>query len=418
LPQILLTFAGVGAQKGSAAQVVSLISQIRQIRPDARLTVLSHYPDLDAPWAAQLGIDVVGYPLEQGDTRTGRSLKLMGTQIGIIGTVLGQRVGVPARVAFSDVVSSAYRRADLVLDVSGDSYRDPPGGRSIAHNVNLMACQALRVPYAIVSQSLGPFRWRNRWLTRYCLNRARLVYVREKNTVRALTGMGVRSPLLHLAPDLAFALPPAPASAIDRIVALEFPGWNTLPRPFVGISTSELVFNRLPRPDRRSAIDALARLTLHINRRLGASVFLIPHYLVPPQLGPDDRSAADLLAKELGHPGWLHLFRRDCGASEIKGLVSRFDAFVACRMHAGIAALSSGVPTLMAGWSPKYAGVMDEIGLRRFVWNVRDREAGGLVSLFDSLWYERDDLRYRLTQFNRTTGPAIREAVERLMLGM
>jgi polysaccharide pyruvyl transferase WcaK-like protein len=418
LPEILLTFAGVAAQKGSAAQVVSLVSQIRQMRPDVRLTVLSHYSDLDAPWAAQLGIDVAGYPLELRVTQTSRSLRLMGLQIGTIATALGRRVWLPASTASSDVVSSAYRRADLVLDLSGDSYRDPPGGRSIAHNVNLLACQAMRVPYAIVSQSLGPFRWRNRPLTRYCLNRARVVYVREKNTVRALTGMGVRSSLLHLAPDLAFALPPASESAIDRIAASAFPGWATLPRPFIGISISELIFNRLPRPDRRPALEAMLRLTLHINRTLGASIFLIPHYIVPPQLGSDDRSAADLLARELGDPRWLHVFRRDSSASEIKGLISRFDAFVACRMHAGIAALSSGVPTLMVGWSPKYAGVMDEIGLRRFVSDVRDRDTAGLVRRFDSLWYERENLRDCLTQFNRSTGLAIRQAVERLMLGM
>ena len=64
-------------------------------------------------------------------------------------------------------------------------------------------------------------------------------------------------------------------------------------------------------------------------------------------------------------------------------------SLIASRMHAGIAGLSSGVPTLFAGWSHKYLGLMEEIGLGEFVWEQRDAAPGSLPPLFDRMWRER-----------------------------
>ena len=414
MSEILLTFTGLALQKGAAAQVVSLVAQIREIRPDVHLTLLSHYSDLDAPWAAKLGIRVRRIPAYARCHVEFTKRPDAGAPVGIVGVGLARRAGLATSETPTEVVSAAYRRADLVLDLSGDSYRDPPGGRSIAHNVNLLACQAVGVPYALVSQSLGPFdRW-NRCITRYCLNHARLIYVRELNTLRLLSRMGVRSSLLHLAPDLAYTLPSAPAAEVDRIICAEWSDLAWLPRPWVGISTSDLLFTRLSRSARTSTIRELSGLALHINRTLSASVILVPHYRVPEQLGTDDVSAADLIAAQLGRPPWLVVCRGDYGPSEIKGLIARFDAFVACRMHAGIAALSSNVPTLMVAWSSKYDGLMEEMGLRQFVWNVVGSAPNSLAHLFDRLWQQRDFVQEHLRAVNATTGVAVRKAVERI----
>jgi len=414
LPEVLLTFAGLSWQKGSAAQVVSLVSQIRKFRKDICISLLSHYADLDAGPAKKLGVDIVGYPLYRHTTANTRSLELMLVRMGSAGSALARRAGfsVPLR---DEGVSSAYRRANLVLDLSGDSFRDSPGGKSIAHNVNLLACQAFGVPYALASQSLGPFRWHSRSLTRYCLNQARLIYIRERRTLRVLTDLGVNTRLIELAPDLAFALPAASSEEVSRILFSEYPNVDTLLRPWVGISTSSLFFTRLSRSNRKLFLRRIVELALHVNRTIGGSVFLIPHEIRPPQLGIDDVSAADLLATALDCPPWLHVIRGNYGPSEIKGIVSRFDALIACRMHAGIAALSSGIPTLMISWSHKYAGVMEDLGLAEFVWDFLAPAGRELGPLFDELWQQRRSVSERLHDFNARAQFEIGTTVEKIL---
>jgi len=414
LPEVLLTFTGLSWQKGAAAQVVSLVSQIRRVRKDIRISLLSHYADLDAGPAKKVGIDVVGYPLSRYTTPNTRSLELMLMRIGSAGWALARRAGfgVPIR---DEGVISAYRRADLVLDLSGDSFRDPPGGKSIAHNVNLLACQAFGVPYALVSQSLGPFRWHSRSLTRYCLNQARLIYIRERRTWRVLTDLGVKTCLVDLAPDVAFTLPAASAEEVNQIFFSEHPNVQTLPRPWVGISTSSLFFTRLSRSNRKLFLRRIIELALHVNHTIGGSIFLVPHEIRPPQLGIDDVCAADIVAKALECPPWLHVIRGNYGPSEIKGIVSCFDAFVACRMHAGIAALSSGIPTAMISWSHKYAGVMEEVGLPEFVWDLLAPGGTHLSNVFDELWRQRRSVSERLRDFNTRAQFDISRAVEKIL---
>ncbi len=45
---------------------------------------------------------------------------------------------------------------------------------------------------------------------------------------------------------------------------------------------------------------------------------------------------------------------------QYKGIAARSALMVAERMHAGIAALSSGVPTVTIGYSRKFAGIMGD----------------------------------------------------------
>ena len=55
---VLLTFATVSWQKGSAAQVQSLVAELRRTRPDLRFRLLSQCPELDGAAAKELGVEI------------------------------------------------------------------------------------------------------------------------------------------------------------------------------------------------------------------------------------------------------------------------------------------------------------------------------------------------------------------------
>jgi colanic acid/amylovoran biosynthesis protein len=402
---VLLTFCNVSWQKGSAAQVISLASQVQKIRPGTQLTLLSHCADLDKSPAEQLGIKVAGYP--PGGSVNRRSVHLMWSRLRLTALSRYYRQSPLPK----DAVAAAYRNADLVLDMSGDSYRDPPGGRSFPHNANILACRALQIPCAIVSQSMGPFSWHTRRLTRHALNGLQSIYVRERRSIRILERLGVRTELLQLAPDIAFVLPPATEAEVDDVFAREF-HTVVLPRPWVGISTNAFLSSRT---FGALQLDAqFIRLVSHIHRKLRGTIFLIPHVIIPNKF--DDLKAAENISTILGRPAWLHCLKGNYGPSLLKGVIARCDAFVASRLHAGIAALSSAVPTMMASWSHKYEGLMEQVGIPEYVWNVQTPQVGS-EEIFDRLWRHRAAVRAQLELFNITAEAEIQKCLSRILSG-
>jgi len=392
---VLLTFATVSWQKGSAAQVVSLVGELRRVRTDLRFRLLSHCPELDRGPAEDLGIDVVDPGFAPDASRNRRSIGMLGKRLRCTARCLLGR-NPPWRAGSAEPLARAYALADFVLDLSGDSYRDPPGGFALAHHANLLASLAARTPYGLVSQSLGPFLSFNRPLVRYFLERAALLYIRERRTREILLQLGVRSDRIQLAPDVAFALPAASADPIWRAEALD---GDRVPRPWIGLSVSNLAVQLADGKGRNRYLEAMARLTRHLRSKYRASVFLIPHEINPPYYGSDDRSAADLLLSEMGRPSWMHAIRGDYGPSCLKGFIRECDAMIASRMHAAIAGLSSGIPTLLVAWSHKYGGVMDDIGLEDCVWDQNAPGVATVDELFDRLWDRRDWVRERLLEY-------------------
>jgi polysaccharide pyruvyl transferase WcaK-like protein len=407
---VLLTFATVSWQKGSAAQVASLVYELRKTRNDLRFRLLSQCPELDAEPAAILGIEVVdpGFPVQASRNR--RSVSMLRRRVACTANSRLRRAAPWWRAGASESVSDAYTGADFILDLSGDSYRDPPGGFSVAHHATFLAALATETPYALVSQSLGPFRPWNRPLARYCVNRARLVYIRERRTREILVRLGVRTDRIQLAPDVAFGLPAFPAQPVWEGEGL---AGNRIPRPWVALSVSDLALRLAAGRKDNPYLEELAKLSEHVHRKHGGSVLLVPHEITPPYYGSDDRSAAVRLLERMGKPPWMHPLRGDYDPSCLKGFIAECDFLVASRMHAAIAGLSSGIPTILLAWSHKYAGVMEEIGLDGCVWD-QHAPAAPLVDLFDRLWNRRDTVRTHLLDYTSRAQREISTIIERI----
>jgi colanic acid/amylovoran biosynthesis protein len=407
---VLLTFATVSWQKGSAAQVTSLVHELRKTRDDLRFRLLSHCPEIDATPARVLGIEVVdpGFPAEAGRNR--RSVSMLRRRIACMATGRLRRMASGRGFGSREPLADAYAEADFLLDLSGDSYRDPPGGFALAHHATFLAALATETPYGLISQSMGPFQPWNRPLTRYCLNRASLVYIRERRTRDILAGLGVRPDRIQLAPDVAFALPALPAGPV-----WSGEGWTAdrIPRPWVAVSVSDLALRLASGRGENAYLEELAQLCQHVHRQHGGALFLVPHEVNPSYYGSDDRDAADLLLERMGRPSWMHSLRGDYGPSHLKGFIAECDVLVASRMHAAIAGLSSGIPTLLVAWSHKYAGLMEEIELDGCVWD-QNAPAEPLVGLFERLWNRRDAVRRHLLDYTARARREIAAMTERI----
>ena len=392
---VVITFAHLSWQKGSVAQVVSFVREWRRANGPTRFVLVSQFPELDRPAAAELDVEIAGHRCGRGCSPNLQNLRwLASLWLAVLARRLGWEGAAPSLFRRNSVIC-AFHRADLVADLSGDSYRDRPGGFAPAHNALLLGVRLLGIPLAIISQSLGPFRWYNRGITARALNSADSIYLRERSTLAQLEMMGVAGERCLLAPDVAFALPLPPTEHLDWIWRRATAGATE--KIWIGISMNCLMLDFTE--NSRIYIDQMTRLARHIHSTCGAGVLLVPHVFHSSALGMDDVVPCRELAHALGHPAWLRYLEDDHSPMELKGIISRCEALVAARMHAGIAGLSSGVPTMLLSWSHKYRALLAEIGLERFTWESSDGSVDELLATFDELWSCRARIRTQLEEY-------------------
>lgn len=265
-------------------------------------------------------------------------------------------------------------RADLCLAVGGDNYCYDPVEMHYALN-RILRRRVRRMVFW--GCSIEPERLDRAMRKDLC--NFDLITARESITFAALREHRVEN--VQLFPDPAFTLVgerlPLPA------------GWRE--GNMVGVNLSPLI----ERYEQRSggALEAFAKLIRHILSHTDYGVVLIPHVLWPSS---DDRQPLGQLEREFRSEGRVMLLPDRLTASQTKGYISRCRYFVGARTHATIAAYSSGVPTLVLGYSVKARGIARDLfgSEKGLVLPVQDLEnPHQLVTLFDGVQEREKELR-------------------------
>ena len=256
---------------------------------------------------------------------------------------------------------AVIRRADLVVDIcGGDSFADIYGRKRLSIMMMLQGMAlAAGKPLVFAPQTIGPFtRPASRRLARTILNRAALVATRDALSTKALRDLGVEGGI----------------EASD--VALRLPFEAPAPRPNgagvrVGINPSGLLAagGYTGKGELGLSGEAYRAMLKGIVEGLRASpeapeIHLAPH-VVPGDGGVEDDARA---CRELAEacPGAV-VAPTFATPSEAKGYIAGMDFFAGARMHACIAAFSSGVPVVPMAYSRKFAGLFGTLGYGRTV---------------------------------------------------
>ncbi len=262
-------------------------------------------------------------------------------------------------------------RLDCVLDIgAGDSFTDIYPTKRFAWIVLSKVAAILQgVPLVFSPQTIGPFLGGSaakRALGRaafWTMRRARAVVTRDdrsRDAVRAAVP-GVE-PVYSV--DVAFALPWTPAAPVAG-------------RRRIGLNVSGLLWRGgyTGRGEFNLGYDYRALMTGVIEALLArgdVTVELICHvngYAASPD---NDGTVADELAAR--YPALVRV-PDFASPSAAKSYISGLDALVAARMHACIAAFSSGVPVVPISYSRKFEGLFGSLGYTRVVpWTGMDTE--------------------------------------------
>ncbi|MFN4128289.1 MAG: polysaccharide pyruvyl transferase family protein [Paracoccaceae bacterium] len=255
---------------------------------------------------------------------------------------------------------ATVRRSDLVIDIgAGDSFADIYGsGRLIRMFVMKFLTHLARTPLVVAPQTIGPFTktW-SKLLARLSLHLSAMVATRDAKSTAALRDLGYRGAVVE-ASDVALRLPyTAPPLRADG-------------PPRVGINVSGLLMagGYTGKNELGIGLDypALIRNLVRKFQTAGAEVHLVPHVIVRSgaMVKEDDYRASAALAAEF--PGTV-LAPAFESPSEAKSYIAGLDFFMGARMHACIAAFSSGVPVVPMAYSRKFEGLFGSLGYARTV---------------------------------------------------
>lgn len=169
-----------------------------------------------------------------------------------------------------------------------------------------------------------------------------LITARESISYEALRKINKNTILV---PDPAFTLQKKELPLPD--------GW--INNNMVGINVSPLVLNCSENSS--TVYDAYHKLISYILKETTYGIALIPHVV---WANNDDRKPLNRLYDSFYQTGRVVMVQ-DCNCMELKGYIARCRLFVGARTHATIAAYSTGVPTLVLGYSVKSRGIANDL---------------------------------------------------------
>lgn len=309
----------------------------------------------------------------------------------------------------------AVRECDVVLDLgAGDGFSDVYGVGSAAKILQAQVQVLLsRRPLVLSPQTIGPFGpvWMRR-LALAVMRRAAVVATRDGLSASYAREMGFTQPLVE-ASDVALRLPySAPAPRTGGPVRL-------------GVNVSGLLLNGGHTRANMFALSvdygALMRCIVgYFHGQADVEIYLIGHVQSETQAVEDDQRAGQALAAEfpgvIVAPAFAH-------PSQAKSYIATMDYFVGARMHACIAAFSTGVPLLPMAYSRKFEGFFGSLGYPALA-DCRTESAAEILTKVKTTFANRGRLKMevdaaharalaRLTPYETALTTCLRDARER-----
>lgn len=260
--------------------------------------------------------------------------------------------------------------ADLFISGGGSLIQDVTSARSALYYLGLLALGAVLSHRTMVyAQGIGPLRrgWIRR-LARAVLDRTDLISVRDDDSLQALRELGLAG-AVHVVADPVFALDPAPDSHVRDLL-----GPPGVPR--IGVAVRPWGDNSYA----GALIDALRGA----REQTGAQVVVFAFH--PARDLALSRATADALGVQVVG---------DLLPREMMAAVARCDLLIGVRLHALIAAISSGVPVVGVSYDPKVDALFRRVGVGPLL-AVQGLQPGPLQQAILSVWGSRDEIRARL----------------------
>ncbi len=399
---VVITHMSTDENLGDFGILLGMISGIRRIEPDAKITVISAELPAKRGWShAQvaatqaLGVGLLGTPAYALAQHDGRALGWVARMIRTAAALGAARLaGRRARaIAHPDDRGTwdALSAADVVL-AKGGSYLYSNGtlrSRMFLWRMRylLTLSAAMGQAPALMGVTVGPLHSRGaRRDVRATLTRCRKVYVRESLSAAYLDGIGLQ---VARASDMAFLLEPL-RPAMSR----------TADPRLIALTIRSLPFAHSSAPDAaRSRFSAAIRDTLTSLLESDPQLRIV---LVVQVAADAEPSLA--VVRGLPYPEDRLSIARATHPDDLMVIYERATVLVATRLHSTIFAALAGTPSIHIVSDPhKGYGISNDLGLERWCVAADELDHQSLTSRIIQLIADRD-----------AVSPAVAQRVEAL----
>lgn len=427
-PRLLLFGAAPDTPNmGVSALFASAVAALHRSLPEARFTVFD-YALGHRRSTAEVG-QGLSLPLELRGARNGKRYHRPENLATMAAAAkLGQLGGlVNANIRAIDASTA-------VLDVSGgDSFSDIYGRERFV-SITRPKLIAIRrgTPLILLPQTYGPYHDpKLKAIAAQAVRGADMCWARDERSfaiLQDLLGSAFDPDRHRCGVDLAFGLEPREASEALSSELRSMLAADRSQRPLVGFNVSGLIYHDPAKAVSRYRFKAdyqalLEQFLSWLLDSTDANLVLIPHVMSEPGHYESDPGACEAVAKTLcdrkpAHAGRVLVSPRTLDQCQVKWLIAQTDWFCGTRMHATIAALSSGVPTATVSYSDKAKGVFETCGQGEQVIDPRELDTGAVVerlqASFESRAAAKASLAEHLPAVKATAAAQIDAVAERI----
>lgn len=241
--------------------------------------------------------------------------------------------------------------ADYIFDIGlGDSFSDIYGRErfewmDLIHRL----ARKYKKKYYFLPQTIGPFKVKkNENKAKKSLLKSSLVMVRDRKSYDYVRQLCQEQKKIHEYIDIAFFLPYTKHNFEKGYIHV---GINISALLWIDANEGSNIYD-LKINYRKLILDIIK----YFQSQCNVKIYLVPHVVAGERFTESDYTVCYDLWKELNNPKVL-LAPYFLGPIEAKSYISGFDFFIGARMHATIAAFSSGVPVLPMAYSRKFNGL-------------------------------------------------------------
>lgn len=390
----ILLFNQYAGNKGDRAVLFATCRMIRNIHPEAVITVSTSSPELYDSYPYYKDNDIKFIPSAWDYKRVNGS-KWYWTRLDKVKkytftilreTYLRNFCKWVTRFLINPQFRKAVQEADHIISVGGHHYCTLLSVDLVSGiNFDAMSVLHQNKTFTCFSQTFGPFKYnnaRNRQITLTILNSCKL-FPRELESQERLLEFGINQENISMTYETVIGLNSLfqkyklPSTRVKR----------------VGIAI--YCAQKRNKEDDTNYINSLSTLCSYVILK-GYEVIFFPMEIKGTL--PDDRPYIQNIIKHIINPSKCKIIDEDLESTEHLKQVAECQIFIGHKTHSTIFALATGTPLLAIAYHPKTVEFMKQYGLERNVIDDKFISANQLKMMFDDIAADIDTIG--LQQYN------------------
>lgn len=377
----------MSGNKGSASMLQSILDNFPKKFGDVIFNVFTYYPRTDRKLNKAKNVNVC----------SGAPLSLVLYLIPVSFTVfLLNRIKIKLPKSFFGRGIKELIESDIVLDVSGTTFKDEKLVNVLFNVACLLPCILLQKKVIKYSQTMGPFKHPlNRGIARLILPKLKLIIARGRYSENNLKELGLKNSTFCA--DAAFSMDMSDKNIITFMVSEFKDIIKAGDKKIVGISPNSIV----ERYCKQNGINHAEIFGKFINYLIGKGFFviLIPHSYRPytKMRHNNDAPTIEEICNYILDKSSFYVIKEDYDCKQLRVLIGMTQYYVASRFHSMICALCTGVPVMVFGWGKqKYLEVMKEFELEDHTFDYQDLNVNKMIEQFEKLMQYRELIKEKI----------------------